>query len=109
MNSDKYPANVDEIMKSLAGVLALDALPKEKIKEFFLGDVKDTLAPKDGFIDSLGTFEILTISTITFVFVLFILKCCVSKVGKLRKLLDKMIKKICWNMVIKSFQAGFLT
>jgi len=51
-NPDRYSANVDSAMKQLQSVLELDALPKDKIKDFLMGQyLKDKIMPEGGLLD----------------------------------------------------------
>jgi predicted butyrate kinase (DUF1464 family) len=101
----KYPANASLIYDSIKGVLEMNALPKDKILDFIFKGTKDKLVPKDGLVLRMGIFGAALALITLFIVVAFGLRYAVKKgkAPKLEKLINKVIDKVCWNMVIKTF------
>jgi hypothetical protein len=90
--------------------MELNALPKDDILNWSLNGAQDSIIPKDGLLYQLGVLAIALTIVIIVIGLLFTLAYIMKnqKYPKVKTLIEKLIRKVCWNMVIKTVQAGFL-
>jgi hypothetical protein len=96
------------VIDGLSGTLELNALPKDDIKKFILSSASETIMPKDGMLEKVGVFGLAIFFLAVVIAIISLLKFLLKKYLRLQRILDTLIRVVCWNMVIKTFQAGFL-
>lgn len=96
------------VIDGLSGTLELNALPKDEIKNLILSSASETIMPKDGMLEKVGVFGLAILLLAVVIAIIPLLKFLLKKYLRLQKILDNLIRAVCWNMVIKTFQAGFL-
>lgn len=108
VNRSEFPANVTLVMEGMAGTLELNAFPKDEIADFILSDLRDIILPEDGMLYKSGIFALISLTIVALILPLLCCRCCFKKVGVCRKSFDKLLK-VGGNLLIKTFQAGFLS
>lgn len=96
------------VIDGLSGTLELNALPKDDIKKFILSSASETIMPKDGMLEMVGVFGLAILFLAVVITIISLLKFLLKKYLRLQRILNTLIRVVCWNMVIKTFQAGFL-
>jgi hypothetical protein len=86
--------------EAIAGILALDALPKDLILENLFGKYKEIVFPTAGILSNSVIFLILTFLQLLIPSIEFILKLLFKPFPTLLKLIEKIKNLICWNMLI---------
>jgi hypothetical protein len=94
---------------SIAGILALDAFPKDLVLEKLFGKYKESVFPTAGILSNSIIFLILTFGLLLIAGIVCLLKFLLKAFPNSMKLLEKIKNLICWNMIIKTIQAGYLT
>jgi len=96
------------IIDGLSNTLELNALPKDDIKKFILSNASETIMPKEGMLEKVGVFGLAILFLAVVIAIISLFKFLLKKYFRLQRILDTLIRAVCWNMVIKTFQAGFL-
>ncbi len=107
-NQEIYPANVASVILGIKGVLEMESFPKEYFIDKIVGNSKDKILPQNGLLQNLSIFALLIVILLLFVGLLLIVSHLTRKYKKVAEIVQKIKKIIIWNMVIKTFQAGFL-
>jgi hypothetical protein len=94
---------------AIAGILALDKFPKDVILDNIFGKYKEIVFPVTGILSNSVIFLFFTLVLLLIPVIDFLLKFLLKAFPKLLKFLEKIKKFICWNMIIKTIQTGFLT
>jgi hypothetical protein len=108
-NKSYYPPNIAMTFDSIAGILALDAFPKDLVLEKLFGKYKESVFPTAGILSNSIIFLILTFGLLLIAGIVYLLKFLLKAFPNSMKLLEKIKNLICWNMIIKTIQAGYLT
>jgi hypothetical protein len=94
---------------AIAGILALDKFPKDVVLDNIFGNYKEIVFPVAGILSNSVIFLFFTLVLLLIPVIDFLLKFLLKAFPKLLKLLEKIKNFICWNMIIKTIQTGFLT
>jgi hypothetical protein len=95
--------------EAIAEILALDAIPKEFILRKLFGNYKEIVFPIAGVLTNSVIFLFSTLVLLLIPIIEFILKFFLKSFPTLLKFLEKLKNMVCWNIMIKAFQTGFLT
>jgi hypothetical protein len=93
---------------AIGGILALDAFPKDLALEKLFGKNIEAVFPTEGILSNSIIFIILTFGLLLIAVVVFLLKFLLKAFPNSMKLLEKIKNVICWNVIIKTIQAGYL-
>jgi hypothetical protein len=94
---------------AISGILALDKFPKDVVLDNIFGNYKEIVFPVAGILSNTVIFLFFTLVLLLIPVIDFLLKFLLKAFPKLLKLLEKIKNLICWNMIIKTIQTGFLT
>jgi hypothetical protein len=108
-NKSYYPPNVAMTFDAIAGILALDAFPKDLVLEKLFGKNIEAVFPTEGIFSNSIIFIILTFGLLLIAGVVFLLKFLLKAFPNSMKILEKIKNVICWNVIIKTIQAGYLS
>jgi hypothetical protein len=108
-NKSYYPPNIAMTFDAIAGILALDAFPKDLIVEQLFGKYKEIIFPIAGILSNTIIFISLTLGLFLIAATVFLLKFLLKSFPTLLIILEKIKNLICWNIIIKTVQTGFLT
>ncbi len=93
---------------AIAGILALDAFPKDLVLKKLFGKNIEAVFPTEGILSNSIIFIILTFGLLLIAGVVFLLKFLLKTFPNSMKILEKIKNVICWNVIIKTIQAGYL-
>ena len=104
-NKEHYPANASQIYDSIKNVLEMSALPKDQILDYIFQSYKENLIPEDGLLYKLGVFGAILALLIIVIGLIVLVKYIITKLAKhtLARVLQIIVDKVCWNIVIKTF------
>jgi hypothetical protein len=97
-------------LDSIGGVMELNALPKDDILNWSLAGTRDSIIPKGGLLYQLGIFAFAITAIMIVITLLLAIRYTLKNKDypKIKPMIEKSIRKVVWNMVIKTFQGGFL-
>jgi hypothetical protein len=93
---------------AIAGILVLDAIPKDLILDKLFGKYKEIVFPSAGILTNSFIFLLITLVQFSIPCIEFLLKFILKAFPRLLKVLERIKNLVCWNIIIKTFQAGFL-
>jgi hypothetical protein len=93
----------------IAEILALEEIPKEFILVKLFGNYKEIFFPISGVLSNSIIFLFSTLVLLLIPIIEFFMKFFLKAFPILLKFLEKLKNVVCWNMIIKAFQTGFLT
>ena len=105
-NREYVPSNVAIVLEGLSSTVELNAIPKAKIIKFIVNEDYDLRT--DSLAYQLGIFGVALTGSVILIVTLELIRCFFRLFPSLKSFIAKLINKAKYNLVIKTFQAGFL-